>query len=157
MHNVILCSDWSKDMYPKNNGGKFTNLLHSNLNFSREDWSVALTDVIYTPDTWTNVREGFNDIQIRMKGFKKWGIAEYTLWCAKPPTHEILEAKTTMTLSRDVGEACRKQVLYYKSEQMSIKTPVFKDRDAAVFDPTHWSKNACNKYYLDVTYKECLV
>ena len=73
-HSVILSSDWSRDMYPENAWGKFTNLLHSNLNFSRADWSVALTDVIYTPDTWTNVRDGFNDIQIRMKGFPKWGL-----------------------------------------------------------------------------------
>ena len=73
-YSVIICSDWSKGMHPENSGGKFTNLLHSNLNFSREDWSVALTDVIFTPDTWTNVREGVNDIQIRMKGFQKWGL-----------------------------------------------------------------------------------
>src|SRR3981189_3976675 len=128
MHNVILCSDWSKDMYPNNTGGKFTNLLQSNLNFSRDDWSVAITDVIYTPDTWTNVREGFNDIQIRMKGIQKWGIAEYTLWCGKPPVYDIVEAKATVTIVRDIGEPCREQHLYYKSEPMPINRPVFKDR-----------------------------
>ena len=138
MHSVILCSDWSKGMYPENSGGKFTNLLHSNLNFSREDWSVALTDVIYTPDTWSNVREGFNDIQIRMKGFKKWGVTQYTLWCARPPVYDIVEAKATLTITRDVGEACREQIISYKSEQMPINTPVFKDQGAApdIFAPT---------------------
>ena len=138
MFNVLLCSDWSKSSYPENNGGKFTNLLHHNLNFSREDWSVAISDIVYTPDTWASVRENYNDVVIRMKGFKKWGIAEYTLWCARPPIHEIVEAKTTMTLSRDVGEACREQILYYKSEQMPINTPVFKDQGAApdIFAPT---------------------
>ena len=140
-HSVILCSDWSKGMYPENTGGKFTNLLHSNINFSRADWFVALTDVIYTPDTWTNVREGFNDIQIRMKGFKKWGIAEYTLWCAKPAVYEIAGLKTTVTLARDVGEACREQILYYKSEHMPIHMPVFKDQGAApaIFNLTMWT------------------
>src|SRR3977135_3739265 len=79
MHGVVLCSDWSRDMYPENSGGKFTNLLHHNMNFSREDWSVALTDIVYTPDTWHNVRDGYNDVQIRMKGFNKWVL--YLLHC----------------------------------------------------------------------------
>ena len=71
MHNVVLCSEWSRDLYPENTGGKLTNLLHSNFNFSSEKWSVALSDIIYTPDTWKNVREQYNDIVIRMKGFQK--------------------------------------------------------------------------------------
>src|SRR3981189_383909 len=153
MHNVVLCSEWSKDLYPENTGGKFTNLLHSNMNFSGENWSVALTDVVYTPDTWNNVRVGSNDIQIRMKGFKKWGIAEYTLWCATPPVYDIVEAKATVTINR-VGEACREQRVYYKSEPMPINRPVFKDRADFEFVPQHWPKNECNKYYLDITYKE---
>src|SRR3981189_574305 len=123
MHNVVLCSEWSKDLYPENAGGKFTNLLHSNMNFSGENWSVALTDVVYTPDTWNNVRVDSNDIQIRMKGFKKWGIAEYTLWCARPPTHDIVNAKSTITITRNVSEVYQGQHLYYKSEKMPINTP----------------------------------
>src|SRR3981189_1157654 len=128
MHNVVLCSEWSKDLYPENTGGKFTNRLHSNMNFSGENWSVALTDIVYTPDTWNNVRADSNDIQIRMKGFKKWRIAEYTLWCAKPPTHDVVEAKSTITITRNVSEAYQGQHLYYKSTKMPINTPVFKDR-----------------------------
>src|SRR3981189_419368 len=153
MHNVVLCSEWSKDLYPENTGAKFTNLLHSNMNFSGENWSVALTDVVYTPDTWNNMRADSNDIQIRMKGFKKWGIAEYTLWCASPPAYDIVEAKATVTINR-VGEACREQRVYYKSEPMPINRPVFKDRAEREFVPHQWSKNECNKYYLDVVYKE---
>ena len=79
MRNVVLCSEWSRDLYPANTGGKFTNLLHSNLNFSGENWSVALTDIVYTPDTLNNVRADSNDIQIRMKGFLKWGLVPYSL------------------------------------------------------------------------------
>src|SRR3981189_1241119 len=153
MHNVVLCSEWSKDLYPENAGGKFTNLLHSNMNFSGENWSVALTDVVYTPDTWNNVRVDSNDIQIRMKGFKKWGIAEYTLWCARPPTHEIVEANGLNASFIATVDACREQILYYKSEQMPINTPVFKSPKNVVYDQTHWSKTACNKYYLDIMYK----
>src|SRR3981189_29212 len=79
MFNVLLCSDWSKSSYPENNGGKFTNLLHHNLNFSREDWSIAISDIVYTPDTWASVREKYNDVVIHMKGFQKWGIGLFTL------------------------------------------------------------------------------
>ena len=79
MFNVILSSEWSKNQYPDNDGGKFTNVLHHNLNFSRENWSVALTDIAYTPDTWARVLNGYNDIQIRMKGFNKWGLVPLTL------------------------------------------------------------------------------
>src|SRR3981189_2806866 len=156
MHNVILCSDWSKGMYPNNTGAKFTYLLHSNLNFSREDWSGAVTDVIYTPDTWTNVREGFNDIQIRMKGFQKRGLAPCTLWGTRSPIYEVVGSKCTVTVTRDVGEECREQIISYKSEQMPINTPVFKDQDAAlaIFAPTLWSKDVCNKYHLDIVYNE---
>src|SRR3981189_2870794 len=136
MHNVVLCSEWSKDLYPENAGGKFTNLLHSNMNFSGENWSVALTDVVYTPDTWNNVRADFNDIQIRMKGFKKWSIAEYTLWCGNPPVYAIVEAKATVTILRDIGEPCLgEQHVYYKSEPMPINRPVFEDRANTEFVP----------------------
>src|SRR3981189_2050907 len=149
MHSVVLCSDWSKGMYPENTGGKFTNLLHSNLNFSRADWSVALTDVIYTPDTSTNARDGFNDIQIRMKGFQKWGLAHYTLWGTNQPVYEVVGSKCLVTVTRDVGEECREQILSYKSEQMPINTPVFKDQGVApdTFAPTMWSKDVCNEYH----------
>src|SRR3981189_2498618 len=113
-YSVIICSDWSKGMYPENTGGKFTNLLHSNLNFSRADWSVALTDVIYTPDTWTNVRDGFNDIQIGMKvGFKVGACTLYSMG-ARPPVYKVVGSKCTMTVTRDVGKECREQILYYK-------------------------------------------
>ena len=74
------------------------------------------------------MREGFNDIQIRMKGFKKWGVTQYTLWCSRPPVYDIVEAKATVTIVRDVGEPCREQLLYYKSEPMPMNRPVFKDR-----------------------------
>ena len=37
---------------------------------------------------------------------------------------------------------------------MPIHMPVFKDQGVAVFAPTHWSKNACNRYHLDIVYKE---
>ena len=86
---MVLSSEWSTDLYPDNVGSKFTNLLHSNINFSAENWSVALTDIVYTPDTWANVREGSNDIQIRMKGFQRWGLVPYTLLGAEPPTFEV--------------------------------------------------------------------
>src|SRR3977135_534788 len=79
MHSVVLCSDWSRDMYAENSGGKFTNLLHHNMNFSCEDWSVTLTDIVYTPDTWHNVRDGYNDVQIRMRGSISGGL--YLLHC----------------------------------------------------------------------------
>ena len=65
-------------------------------------------------------------------------------------------SKCFVTVTRDVGEDCREQILSYKSEQMPINTPVFKDQGAAsaVFVPTHWFKNSCNRYYLDIVYKE---
>src|SRR3981189_162388 len=103
MHNVILCSDWSKDLYPENTGGKFTNLLHSNMNFSSENWLVALTDIVYTPDTWDNVRAESNDIRIRMKGFQKWGLVPYTLWGVKPPEFEVDGSKYRVTHGQDQG------------------------------------------------------
>src|SRR3981189_948449 len=127
MHNVVLCSEWSKDLYPENTGGKFTNLLHSNMNFSGENWSVALTDVVYTPDTWNNVRADSNDIQIRMKGFHKWGLQPHTLYGTKPYEFEVRGSMYAVIHTRDLGitrdldggsRRCGGRLLSYESEWM---------------------------------------
>src|SRR3981189_1114887 len=87
------------------------------------------------------------------------GLALYTLWSARPPVYEVVGSKCTVTVTRDVGKECREQILHYKSEWMPINTPVFKDQgaihdNAYTFAPTMWSKNVCNRYHLDIVYKE---
>src|SRR3977135_1038668 len=175
MHSVVLCSDWSRDMYPENSGGKFTNLLHHNMNFSREDWSVALTDIVYTPDTWHNVRDGYNDVQIRMKGFYKWGLIPITMWGGEAPTYEIVGSKYRVTFGRRKGttldpHAAAKDIsprpVYFRSEWMPdtkpfhvdvklVNTPIFKRQIALdgkwSFNPMNpWLKNDCNQFQLDM-------
>src|SRR3977135_566412 len=144
------------------------------MNFSREDWSVALTDIVYTPDTWHNVRNGYNDIQIRMKGFNKWGLVPTTLWGGEAPTFEVDGPKYRVTLGRRKGttwdpntpDTCTRPI-YFRSEWMvgapwglddkQVTTPIFKqqdDRDGKwVFTPKmEWSKNDCNQFKLDILF-----
>src|SRR3977135_2804668 len=174
MHSVVLSSDWSRDMYPDNSVGKFTNLLHHNMNFSRENWSVALTDIAYTPDTWTSVRNGYNDIQIRMKGFNKWGLIPTTLWGGEALTFEVDGPKYRVTFGRRKGttwdpntpDTCTRPI-YFRAEWMvgapwelgdkQVNTPIFKkqnDRDNKwIFTPIkQWSKNDCNRFKLDILF-----
>src|SRR5271156_4884491 len=100
MNSLVMCSDWSRNMFPKNQGGHFTNRLHATANFSFENSYVALGDVIHSRDSFQNVRENFNDVEIRMKGFTVWGIKEYTVYLTLPPTIKVKNLKVQYTINR---------------------------------------------------------
>jgi hypothetical protein len=54
--SILLSSDFCKDEYPQNNGCEFTNELNFPLNFDKEQWCVSMTEMIYEPDFWENIR-----------------------------------------------------------------------------------------------------
>ena len=73
MHSIVLCSDWNRKEFPNNHGGEFTNILPQNVNFSLDNASTAISSIVYTPDSWMNVRDTTNDVTVRMSGFHVWG------------------------------------------------------------------------------------
>jgi hypothetical protein len=81
MTSIVLSSSLSKDAYD-NHGGDFTNVLNQVLNFTspNEQCSVALAEVVYVPDTWPNIRDGFNQIEISMFGFETLNLQKMTIY-----------------------------------------------------------------------------
>src|SRR5271156_438294 len=156
MNSLVMCSDWSRNMFPKNQGGHFTNRLHATANFSDENSYVALGDVVHSRDSFQNVRENFNDVEIRMKGFTVWGIKEYTVHLNDQPYIRVKNLKVQYDITRlDADKKCGSSFpaskwLYGTSEWASINAdgsypiPVFKNLPEN-FDTT-WVKNDCNEY-----------
>jgi hypothetical protein len=68
--SVLLSSALCKDEYPHNNGCEFTNELNFPLNFDKEQWCVSMTEMIYEPDFWRNIRESFSNVEFTISDFQ---------------------------------------------------------------------------------------
>src|ERR1700727_569492 len=68
--SIVLSSAFCKDEYPQNNGCEFTNELNFPLNFDKEQWCVSMTEMIYEPDFWENIRESFSNVEINISDFQ---------------------------------------------------------------------------------------
>ena len=77
----------SKDLYPENNGGSFTNELAPPLVFESNGY-VKINDLAYVPGSWDNVRENSNEITIKMRGYPIWGLVPATLYHSGEMTFE---------------------------------------------------------------------
>ena len=168
MHSVILSSDLSRELFPNNQGGEFTNTLYSSLDFSApyEQWSVALSEIIYMPDTWYNVREGYNDVTIRMTGFIYWGWNDSNIVYATNtvPTFTVDENYYRVTIARHTGTHAShlkdiSRLRYYTSIKMpgkpfslDNKTPSPRPRFATMHNIDVWTRNACNSQELEIQY-----
>jgi hypothetical protein len=68
--SIVLSSAFCKDEYPQNNGCEFTNELNYPLNFDKEQWCVSMTEMIYEPDFWENIRESFSNVEFTISDFQ---------------------------------------------------------------------------------------
>lgn len=70
-YDVIVSSFYCTDEYPNNNGCDFTNTLNQPLDIDEpnETWAVALREITYEPNFWQQMREGFNECEIRLRDF----------------------------------------------------------------------------------------
>jgi len=66
-HAVILSNTFSSSQ-----GGDFTNHLNQSLKFNstNEEWKVSLGEFIFYPQSWENVREGSNTIEIEISDYR---------------------------------------------------------------------------------------
>src|SRR3977135_833399 len=159
IHNVILCSDWSKKHFPDNSANKFTNVLQGNFNFSSGNWSVALTDIVYTPDAWANVREGYNDFQIGMTGYAKMGLVPRTIYGVEPSFEVKNNEYRVMAGWASAGNGSNCNYVQYRSSEWisgkpwDIKTqkqdviPIFRSLNPST---RYWQQDACYKFALNV-------
>src|SRR3981189_172038 len=76
---LVLSSELSKDAYPENNGGSFTNELTPPLVFE-SNGSIKINDLAYVPGSWDNVRINSNKITVKMRGYPVWGLVPGTLY-----------------------------------------------------------------------------
>src|SRR3977135_1688784 len=84
---VTLCSDYSHDLFPDNNGGSFTNKLPDAIVCS-PNATVKINELVYNPGSTSNVFEGSNEITIEMSNYKVWGLADTKIYHSGTVTFE---------------------------------------------------------------------
>src|SRR5277367_5532649 len=65
---VYLSNSFSKKDFPNNQAGNFQNKLNKSLTFKTKG-KVALSEILYTPGSWDNVRPGNNAIGIKISNY----------------------------------------------------------------------------------------
>src|SRR5271154_1612838 len=70
-HSIVLSSSLCRDSFPHNHGGEFSNYLNQSLEFDDPDesWTVALSEIFYQPDSWENIRDGYNECKVSLYNF----------------------------------------------------------------------------------------
>ena len=84
---VTLCSDYSHDLFPDNNGGSFTNKLPDAIVCS-PNATVKINELVYNPGSTSNVFEGSNEITIEMSNYKVWGLVDTKIYHSGTVTYE---------------------------------------------------------------------
>src|SRR5277367_5703944 len=65
---VYLSNSFCKKDFPNNQAGNFQNKLNKSLTFKTKG-KVALSEILYTPGSWDNVRHGNNAIGIEISNY----------------------------------------------------------------------------------------
>src|SRR6266853_3833581 len=79
---IILSNAYDKQSGPVN-GGEFYNMLNRPLEFDRccgEVWRVGLGEIMYQPNSWQNVRDGMNSIDLEVSNMSVMRPAENVLY-----------------------------------------------------------------------------
>src|SRR5277367_4107126 len=75
---VYLSNSFCKKDFPNNQAGNFQNKLNKSLTFKTKG-KVALSEILYTPGSWDNVRSGNNTIGIEISNYPIKGTIYYYL------------------------------------------------------------------------------
>src|SRR5277367_1934330 len=65
---VYLSNAFCKKDFPQNQAGNFQNKLNKSITFKTKG-KVALSEILYTPSSWDNVRQGNNAIGIEISNY----------------------------------------------------------------------------------------
>src|SRR5271156_2652462 len=69
-HSIILSNTLCLNEYPGNQGCEFTNQLNQPIDTSYGKWAVNLSEIIYEPNFWTNIRKPYTFFDLGISNFK---------------------------------------------------------------------------------------
>src|SRR5271156_6290545 len=75
-HSIVLSNTLCRDEYPGNQGCEFTNQLNIPLDVSHGKWAVNLSEIIYEPYFWANIRKPYTYFDVGVSNFHYQKIAE---------------------------------------------------------------------------------
>jgi hypothetical protein len=151
-YDVILSSSFCKDEYPDNHGCEFTNRLNQQLDLDQpnESWSVALREITYEPDFWQNVREGFNECDIRIGQFDCYVsdfkmIEAEELLINKPKftdnPHEPITAVAVLYHNNNYQDEDGNKLIKYPTRSFTVTKPHSFDIFGKIIDWTVFGEN----------------
>ena len=141
-HDVVLSSYYCRDEFPNNHGCEFTNVLNQPLDIDapNESWAVALREIIYEPEFWPNVREGFTECQIQLGRFNCY-LSDYRMIQAM---HLYLDGDTQFPTDPNEPFTTKAMLWYNKYEGLPLLVEEFEVTKPNSFDifgnPIDWSK-----------------
>jgi len=68
-HSIVLSNTFCLDEYPANQGCEFTNQLNQPLDTSYGKWAVNLSEIIYEPNFWANIRKPYTYFDVAISNF----------------------------------------------------------------------------------------
>ena len=68
-HSIVLSNTFCRDEYPRNQGCEFTNQLNLPLDLSHGKWVVNLSEIIYEPYFWVNIRKPYTCLDVAISNF----------------------------------------------------------------------------------------
>src|SRR5271156_4742627 len=68
-HSIVLSNTFCLNEYPANQGCEFTNQLNQPLDTSYGKWAVNLSEIIYEPNFWVNIRKPYDFFDLGISNF----------------------------------------------------------------------------------------
>src|SRR5271156_4733764 len=68
-HSILLSNTFCRDEYPENQGCEFTNRLNQPLDVSYGKWVINLSEIIYEPYFWPNIRKSHAYLDVGVSNF----------------------------------------------------------------------------------------
>ena len=113
METVIVSNTLSRDIFPNNSGGEFTNDLNHSIDTTNT--SVSISTMYYNSYNWYNVRHGANQIYMKISGYGTYPSGE--LICSIDPGQYVdmynLVEKVLYAMNMEIY----KWIKYYKSDE----------------------------------------
>ena len=113
METVIVSNTLSRDIFPNNSGGEFTNDLNHSIDTTNT--SVSISTMYYNSYNWYNVRQGTNQIFMKISGYGTYPSGE--LICSIDPGQYVdmynLVEKVLYAMNMEIY----KWIKYYKSDE----------------------------------------
>src|SRR5271156_6546329 len=79
-HSVLLSNSFCQDEYPENQGCEFTNQLNQPLDLSYGKWGVNLSEIIYEPYFWSNIRKSDTYLDVSVSKFTHYHIVNNQIY-----------------------------------------------------------------------------